>query len=102
MAIVAALRLIPYEQRRAIVLHHLVGLSVEETARETEVAPGTVKARLSRGRHTMAPHLSDVAGDRPGAVRPPGPRPAVPATRSAPAGATDALGSADQEVHHHD
>jgi RNA polymerase sigma-70 factor (ECF subfamily) len=60
VAIVAALRRIPAEQRRAIVLHHLVGLSVEETARETGVAPGTVKARLSRGRHAMAPYLTDL------------------------------------------
>jgi RNA polymerase sigma-70 factor, ECF subfamily len=59
VAIVAALRRIPAEQRRAIVLHHLVGLSVEEVARETGVAPGTVKARLSRGRHAMAPYLSE-------------------------------------------
>jgi RNA polymerase sigma-70 factor, ECF subfamily len=60
VAIVAALRRIPAEQRRAIVLHHLVGLSVDETARETGVAPGTVKARLSRGRQSMAPYLSDI------------------------------------------
>jgi RNA polymerase sigma-70 factor (ECF subfamily) len=58
VAIVAALRRIPAEQRRAIVLHHLVGLSVEETARETGVATGTVKARLARGRQAMAPYLS--------------------------------------------
>ncbi|TLS44389.1 SigE family RNA polymerase sigma factor [Streptomyces montanus] len=103
VAIVAALRRIPYEQRRAIVLHHLVGLSVEETARETEVAPGTVKARLSRGRHMMARYLSDIASDRPGgAARSPGLRPAVSAPGIAPAVATDVLGSADQEVHHHD
>ncbi len=108
VAIVAALRRIPYEQRRAIVLHHLVGLSVEETARETEVAPGTVKARLSRGRQSMARHLSDLAGEGPdGAARPPGSpppgsRPAVSAPGIAPAVATDVPGSAGQEVHHHD
>ncbi|MEU0212434.1 RNA polymerase sigma factor [Streptomyces canus] len=103
VAIVAALRRIPYEQRRAIVLHHLVGLSVEETARETEVAPGTVKARLSRGRQSMALHLSDIAGDSPGgAARPPGSRLAISAPGIAPAVATDVLGPADQEVHHHD
>jgi RNA polymerase sigma-70 factor (ECF subfamily) len=103
VAIVAALRRIPYEQRRAIVLHHLVGLSVEETARETEVAPGTVKARLSRGRQSMALHLSDIAGDSPGGTAgPPGLRPAVSAPGIVPAVATDGFGSADQEVHHHD
>ncbi|WP_405865850.1 MULTISPECIES: SigE family RNA polymerase sigma factor [unclassified Streptomyces] len=61
VAIVAALRRIPAEQRRAIVLHHLVGLTVDEIARETGAAAGTVKARLSRGRQAMAPYLSDIA-----------------------------------------
>ena len=102
VAIVAALRRIPYEQRRAIVLHHLVGLSVEETARETDVAPGTVKARLSRGRHMMAPYLSDIASDGPGDdARTPGVRPALSPSSSAPTAVTDVLGFADQEVHHH-
>ncbi|MFI7296117.1 SigE family RNA polymerase sigma factor [Streptomyces sp. NPDC050121] len=103
VAIVAALRRIPYEQRRAIVLHHLVGLSVDETARETDVAPGTVKARLSRGRQAMAPYLSDsVADGRAGASPPMGLRSALAAPGTAPAAATDVLGSTDQEVHHHD
>ncbi|WP_344656529.1 SigE family RNA polymerase sigma factor [Catenulispora subtropica] len=59
VAIVAALRRIPANQRQAIVLHHLVGLSLEEIAAETDVAVGTVKARLSRGRRALAPHLAD-------------------------------------------
>lgn len=48
-----ALRRISAEQRRAIVLHHLCDLSVAESARETGVATGTVKARLSRGRAAL-------------------------------------------------
>jgi RNA polymerase sigma-70 factor, ECF subfamily len=59
LAIVSGLRNIPEAQRRAIVLHHFVGLSVDEVARETGVAVGTVKARLSRGRQALAPYLSD-------------------------------------------
>jgi RNA polymerase sigma-70 factor (ECF subfamily) len=59
VAIVAALRRIAPVQRQAIVLHHLVGLSLEEIAAETGVAVGTVKARLSRGRRALAPHVSD-------------------------------------------
>jgi RNA polymerase sigma-70 factor, ECF subfamily len=39
-----------------IVLHHLVGLPVEEVARELRLAPGTVKSRLARGRAAMAGH----------------------------------------------
>lgn len=54
LALVRALRQLPESQRTAIVLHHLVGLSVAETAAETEVPPGTVKARLSRGRRALA------------------------------------------------
>lgn len=58
-ALVAALRQLPAEQRRAIVLHHLCDLSVAEVASETGVAIGTVKARLSRGRVALAVLLSD-------------------------------------------
>lgn len=59
VAIVTALRRINAHQRQAVVLHHLVGLSVEEIAAETGVAAGTVKARLSRGRAALAPLLSE-------------------------------------------
>ena len=59
VAIIAALRKIPPRQRQAIVLYHLVGLSVEEIARETASPSGTVKARLARGRQAMAPHLAE-------------------------------------------
>jgi RNA polymerase sigma-70 factor, ECF subfamily len=50
----AALRALPLGQRQVIVLHHLVGLPVEEVARELRLAPGTVKSRLARGRAAMA------------------------------------------------
>ncbi|GAA4210896.1 RNA polymerase sigma factor [Actinocatenispora rupis] len=63
VAIVAALRLITPEQRRAVVLFHLVGLSVAEIAAETGVAVGTVRARLTRGRQALAPHLSEYAAE---------------------------------------
>jgi RNA polymerase sigma-70 factor, ECF subfamily len=49
-----ALRALPLGQRQVIVLHHLVGLPVEEVARELRLAPGTVKSRLARGRAAMA------------------------------------------------
>jgi RNA polymerase sigma-70 factor (ECF subfamily) len=61
VVLVAALRRISPEQRRAIVLHHLAGLSVEEIARETGAPTGTVKARLARGRAALAVLLSDLA-----------------------------------------
>jgi RNA polymerase sigma-70 factor (ECF subfamily) len=59
VALVAALRQIPEAQRRALVLHHVAGRSVEEIAQETESPAGTVKARLSRGRAALAQLLSD-------------------------------------------
>jgi RNA polymerase sigma-70 factor (ECF subfamily) len=59
VALVHALRQIPADQRRVIVLHHLVGLSVAEIGQEVGAPAGTVKARLARGRRAMAEHLSD-------------------------------------------
>jgi RNA polymerase sigma-70 factor (ECF subfamily) len=52
-----ALAALPLGQRQVIVLHHLVGLPVEEVARELRLVPGTVKSRLARGRAAMAGSL---------------------------------------------
>ena len=49
-----ALRALPLGQRQVVVLHHLVGLPVEEVARELGVPTGTVKSRLARGRRALA------------------------------------------------
>jgi RNA polymerase sigma-70 factor (ECF subfamily) len=57
-ALVQALLRIPEAQRRAIVLHHLADLPVDEVARIEHCPPGTVKARLSRGRAALALLLS--------------------------------------------
>jgi RNA polymerase sigma-70 factor (sigma-E family) len=54
VALVMALRRLPDEQRRAIVLHHLADLSVAEIAAQTDTPTGTVKARLARGRRALA------------------------------------------------
>jgi RNA polymerase sigma-70 factor (ECF subfamily) len=59
VALVHALRQIPADQRRVIVLHHLVGLGVAEIAQEVGAPAGTIKARLARGRRAMAEHLSE-------------------------------------------
>ena len=58
VALVQALRRIPADQRRVIVLHHLVDLSVAEISREIGVPDGTVKSWLSRGRSALATHLT--------------------------------------------
>ncbi|NHA68439.1 RNA polymerase sigma factor [Phycicoccus flavus] len=60
-ALVEALRRIPEAQRRAIVLHHIADLSVDEVAAETRAPVGTVKARLSRGRAALAALLDEGA-----------------------------------------
>jgi RNA polymerase sigma-70 factor, ECF subfamily len=56
--VVDALRRIPEAQRRAVVLHHLCDLSVDQVAAETGATVATVKARLVRGRAALARHLS--------------------------------------------
>lgn len=56
--IVDALRQLPRQQRAAIVLHHLVGLSVDEIANELQAPAGTVKSWLSRGRRQLAAALT--------------------------------------------
>ncbi|NYE35254.1 RNA polymerase sigma-70 factor (ECF subfamily) [Nocardioides cavernae] len=62
-ALVQALLRLPEAQRRAIVLHHLADLPVDEVARIERCPAGTVKARLSRGRTALAHLLSDDPAD---------------------------------------
>jgi RNA polymerase sigma-70 factor (ECF subfamily) len=75
-----ALRRLPAEQRMALVLVDLEGLSVAETAAILEVAEGTVKSRCARGRARLAVllgHLREDDGNHPVPTRvPPAPRPA--------------------------
>ncbi|MBS2937093.1 SigE family RNA polymerase sigma factor [Nocardioides sp. J2M5] len=58
-ALVQALLRIPEAQRRAVVLHHLADLPVDEVARIEHSPVGTIKARLSRGRTALAQLLAD-------------------------------------------
>jgi RNA polymerase sigma-70 factor (ECF subfamily) len=59
VALVAAIQTINPDQRRALVLHYVVGLSVEEISLETGVPQGTVKTRLLRGRSALRELLSE-------------------------------------------
>jgi RNA polymerase sigma-70 factor (ECF subfamily) len=61
VALVDALRALPAAQRQAIVLFHLIGLSIEEIAGEADVAVGTVKSRLARGRSALAGQFHEFA-----------------------------------------
>jgi RNA polymerase sigma-70 factor, ECF subfamily len=59
VALVQALRQLPPDQRKAIVLHDGAGLRVHEVAAELQVPEGTVRSWLSRGRGKLAEALSD-------------------------------------------
>ena len=59
LALVEALRTLPVRQRQAIVLHHLVGLPVEEVAQTLRAPVGTVKSLLARGRRALAVRLGE-------------------------------------------
>ena len=66
VALVTALRTLPADQRRALVLHHVVDLPVADVAHEMGVAVGTVKSWLSRGRTMLAVRLADPAEEATG------------------------------------
>jgi RNA polymerase sigma-70 factor (sigma-E family) len=59
LALVEAFRSLPVRQRQAIVLHHLVGLPVEEVAQTLRAPTGTVKSLLARGRRALAARLGE-------------------------------------------
>ena len=56
-AIVHALRHLAADQRRAIVLHYLVDLTIDQVAQETGCSVSAVKSRLARARTALAPLL---------------------------------------------
>ncbi|WP_328466097.1 SigE family RNA polymerase sigma factor [Streptomyces sp. NBC_00448] len=53
-----ALATVPVNQRRALVLHYLCDLSVEQIAAETGTPAGTIKSWLARGRKALAQSLA--------------------------------------------
>ncbi|MFC4012893.1 RNA polymerase sigma factor SigM [Nonomuraea purpurea] len=58
MEVSAALKLLPNDQRAALVLVDMMGYSVEDAAQVLQVPSGTVKSRCARGRAKLAPILS--------------------------------------------
>jgi RNA polymerase sigma-70 factor (ECF subfamily) len=63
-----ALRQIPEQFRAPLVLRDLAGLDYAEIAETLELAPGTVRSRIARGRAALAAVLSgnqDTHPDRP-------------------------------------
>ena len=53
-AVLAALALLPDEERRVVVLHHLAGLSPEEVAARLARPPDVVHRQLARGTCALA------------------------------------------------
>jgi len=64
IAIAGALRRLPLEQRTAVVMRDLLGLSYEEIAEATASVAGTVKSRISRGRAALAGVLGEPGPER--------------------------------------
>ena len=60
----AALDQLPQEQRVAVLLIDVQGLSYADAALVLEVAPGTVASRLARGRTALRSALSHLARER--------------------------------------
>ncbi|MFC5823203.1 RNA polymerase sigma factor SigM [Nonomuraea insulae] len=58
MEVSAALKMLPTDQRAALVLVDMMGYSVEDAAQVLQVPSGTVKSRCARGRAKLAPILS--------------------------------------------
>jgi RNA polymerase sigma-70 factor (ECF subfamily) len=59
VAIVDALQRLPKPQRQVIALHYLLDMSVNDIAASTGTPTGTIKARLSRARTTLAGLLGE-------------------------------------------
>ena len=59
VAVVDALQRLPEPQRQAVALHYLLDMSVADIAASAGVPAGTVKARLSRARTTLAGLLGE-------------------------------------------
>jgi RNA polymerase sigma factor (sigma-70 family) len=63
--LLGALRRIPIDHQTAIELFYWEGLSVDEVAEVLEVAPGTIKSRLSRAREALRQEILAGVGPPP-------------------------------------
>lgn len=57
--VLAAVRRLPVRQREVIVLRVFLDLDIETTARQLAIAPGTVRAHLSRALAALRNDLAD-------------------------------------------
>ncbi len=61
----AALRMLPHQQRTALVLVDMLGYPVADAAEILGVSIGTVKSRCARGRARLLPYLSHLRSNSP-------------------------------------
>ena len=73
-----ALRMLPPQQRAALVLVDMLGYPVSEVAEILGISVGTVKSRCARGRARLLPYLSHLRTRPPGLSLGEGNRPATP------------------------
>jgi RNA polymerase sigma-70 factor (ECF subfamily) len=66
IAVSQALAGLPLRYRQVLVLHYLMGLSVNEIASTLRIPAGTVKGRLSRGRGALSAQLGEEAEQEEG------------------------------------
>ena len=59
-----ALRILPPQQRAALVVVDMLGFSVADAAVILGISPGTVKSRCARARARLLPHVSHLRGNR--------------------------------------
>jgi len=62
----AALRILPPEQRAALVLVDMLGYSVDDAAAVMNTSAGTIKSRCARGRARLLPYVAHLRGDAGG------------------------------------
>jgi RNA polymerase sigma-70 factor, ECF subfamily len=60
----AALRILPPQQRAALVVVDMLGFSVADAAVILDISTGTVKSRCARGRAKLLPHVAHLRGNR--------------------------------------
>jgi RNA polymerase sigma factor (sigma-70 family) len=59
LALRDALRRLPARMRAAVVLHHMAGLSIDETAAAMSVSPNTTKSELKKGLRRLREMLDE-------------------------------------------
>jgi RNA polymerase sigma-70 factor, ECF subfamily len=65
----AALRMLPPQQRAALVVVDMLGFGVADAAVILDTSPGTVKSRCARARARLLPYVAHLQGNRSAAER---------------------------------